>query len=139
MIAKLTILNHTSIPVVAKGLDASTLRGRAIANNMANITTPGYQRIEVAFEEQLKKALSEEELAGFRSDPEHMRSGRPEIEMLKPVAYRSEDQTLYSEVNNVDIDEEASKLAENEIMFSFDVRFLRDRFDTITSASRGRI
>lgn len=136
MIAQLTIMNHTSIPVIAKGLDASTLRGRSIADNLANITTPGYQRIEVNFEEQLKKALSDEQVAGFRSDPEHIRSGRPEVEMVKAVAYRAEDPTQYSEVNNVDVDAEASKLAENEIMYNFEVRFMRERLESITTAGK---
>lgn len=138
MLAQLTIMNHTSIPVIAKGLDAATLRGRSIADNMANVTTPGYQRIDVTFEQQLKNALSDEKLAGFRSDPEHLRSGRPEIEMLKPIAYRAEDPIQYSEVNNVDIDEEASKLAENELMFRFEIRFMRDRLESISTAGKAR-
>ncbi|MDB5102934.1 MAG: flagellar basal-body rod protein FlgB, partial [Fibrobacteres bacterium] len=40
-----------------KSLDASVLRGKAIAQNLANIETPGYKRKEVNFEEQLLNAV----------------------------------------------------------------------------------
>jgi flagellar basal-body rod protein FlgB len=136
MLAKLTIFDHTSIPVAAKGLDAGTLRGKAIADNLANVTTPGFQRIEVNFEEQLRKALDKKQVAGDRTDPNHIRLGRPELDMLKPFAYRPEDPTKPGEVNNVDIDMEMSKLAENQLAYSFDARFIRSQLEKITSAGK---
>jgi flagellar basal-body rod protein FlgB len=47
MFLKDALFARTSINTVAKSLDACALRGRAIAANLANATTPGYQRIEV--------------------------------------------------------------------------------------------
>lgn len=129
MLAKLTILNHTSIPVSTRALDASTLRGKAIADNLANVTTPNYQRIEVDFEEKLKHALEIEKNNGYSI-------GRPEIERAKPVAIRSDDPTKPGEVNNVDVDLEAAKLAENQIIYNFGVRFIRSRLDSIVDAAK---
>ena len=40
------------------GLDATELRGRVIANNIANINTPNYKRRYVTFEESLKNEIS---------------------------------------------------------------------------------
>lgn len=135
MLAKLAILDKTSIPVSSKGLDAYAHRGRAISNNIANVTTPGYQRIEVAFEEEMRSALEKElNLAGKRTDENHLYLGRPEIEHVKSEGYRVEDPTNPGEVNNVDIDLEMAKLAENEIMFNFGVEFIQDRMSTITSS-----
>lgn len=135
MLAKLAILDKTSIPVASKGLDAYTHRGRAIANNVANVSTPGYQRIEVAFEDQLREALDKElNLAGQRTDANHMYLGRPELDHVKSEGYRVEDPTNPGEINNVDIDLEMAKLAENQIMFNFGVQFIRDRMSTIDSA-----
>jgi len=134
MLAKLTILNHTSIPVAAKGLDAATLRARSSADNLANVTTPGYQRIEVDFEEQLRKALDKEEIAGTRTDGNQMSLGRPEIEQIRPIAYRPEDPVQAGEVNNVDVDVESAQLAENQIAYNFDIRFIRDRLESVQSA-----
>ena len=40
------------------GLDATELRSRTIANNIANINTPNYKRRYVAFEESLKNEIN---------------------------------------------------------------------------------
>ncbi len=39
------------------GIKAESLRQKAIANNIANLETPGYRRIDVKFMELLAKAL----------------------------------------------------------------------------------
>lgn len=136
MITRLTIINQTSIPVAAKGLDAATLRGRAIADNFANVNTPGYRRIEVEFEENLRKALQENNLAGTRTDPNHGALGRFPLDRVKPIAVRSEDPTNPGEINNVDVDMEAAKLAETQISFNMGVRFIRDRLETLSKAGK---
>ena len=45
------------------GLDATELRGRTIANNIANINTPGYKRRYVSFEESLQNEISSAKLS----------------------------------------------------------------------------
>jgi flagellar basal-body rod protein FlgB len=138
MLTKLAILDKTSIPVASKGLDAYTHRGRAIANNIANVSTPGYRRIEVSFEEQLRQALDKElNLAGTRTNGNHMFLGRPELEHVKSEGYRVNDFTNPGEINNVDIDIEMAKLAENEIAFSFASAFIKDRSSAIGEAIKG--
>ena len=138
MFLKDALFARTSIPTVAKSLDACTLRGRAIANNLANVSTPGYQRIEVAFEDRLKKALDEQQLAGATDHPDHMQLGRLDVDRLQPVAYRSQDPTLPGEINNVDVDMEAAKLAENQILYMFGIKFIQERKGDIAAAIAGR-
>lgn len=136
MLTKLAILDKTSIPVTSKGLDAYTQRGRAIANNIANVSSPGYQRIEVRFEEILREHLDDRNIAGNRTDRNHMFLGRPQLQHVKPETFRPLDPTLPGEINNVDIDLENAKMAENQIQFHFGVRFVRDRMEAIESAIR---
>ncbi len=133
-----TILSQTSVPVSAKGLDAYMLRGRAQANNLANVTTPGYKRIEVTFEDQLKQALDQKKLQGERTNQTHMYLGKPELDKIKANAFRSNDQTLAGEINNVDIDIEMAKLAENQIQYEFAVKFIQGRMSDISSAIKMR-
>ena len=45
------------INVLDRAADATWLRNEAISNNIANATTPGYKRQDVAFESELRKAL----------------------------------------------------------------------------------
>ena len=46
------------INVLDKASDASWLRETVIANNLANVSTPGYKRREVDFESLLKQQLA---------------------------------------------------------------------------------
>ena len=137
MFLKEALFSRTSIPTVAKSLDACTLRGRAIANNLANITTPGYQRIEVAFEDRLQAALDEKNIAGAKDQTGHQNLGRPALDNVEAVAYRSQDPTLPGEINNVDVDMEAAKMAENQILYEFGIKFIQERKGDINSAIAG--
>ncbi len=137
MFLKEALFSRTSIPLVSKSLDACVLRGKAIANNLANVMTPGYQRIEVAFEDRLKKALDEKQLAGATDHADHIKLGRLDVDKLQPVAYRSQDPTLPGEINNVDVDAEAAKLAENQLLYMFGIKFIQERKGDIASAISG--
>lgn len=114
------------------------MRQKAIANNIANVNTPGYQRIEVSFESELRKALDPRRLMGARTDPNHMPIGKPNLGNIQPQAYRPNDPTLPGQINNVDIDMEMAKLAENQILFNAGVKLMTDRSSVIRSAISGR-
>ena len=47
----------TTITLISKAMDAALMRQTAIANNVANIDTKGYQAVAVNFEEQLQNGL----------------------------------------------------------------------------------
>lgn len=101
------------INVLDKAADASWLRNDAIANNIANATTPNYKRQDVAFEAELKKAL------GFDSS-ESMDSKVAGVKTssLQPVAYIDNAGFSYRlDGNNVDIDNENVMLAENQLKY----------------------
>lgn len=138
MIFSQAISRHTSAPALWKSLDASAMRQKAIANNIANVNTPGYQRIEVEFESELRKALDPTRLQGAMTQEGHMEIGRPSIDSLHPEAYRPEDPTLPGQINNVDIDMEMAKLAENQILYNAGVKLLTERGDAVRSAISGR-
>ncbi len=155
MLIQKALFDHTSLPVLGKSLDASALRSRAIAANLANVATPGYERIEVSFEDALRQALNPKPMghasslggAGqslgmpnekAESNPESALNMVPDLAHVEPVAYRPKDLTQPSGVNNVDVDMEMSKLAENQLAFNFGVRFVQDRRGAIESAIIGR-
>ena len=138
MLLKEALYTKTAIPTVSKSLDACMLRSRAIANNLANVNTPGYQRIEVEFESKLRDALDEQKLSGAVDQSGHMALGRARIEQITPVAYRSQDPTLPGEINNVDVDIEAAKLAENQLLYSFGIRFIQAQKSDILNAIKGQ-
>jgi len=139
MLIKNALYSHTSIPATDKSLDAQTLRGRAIAANLANIATPGYERIEVAFEEALKKALNPDSMApsSSKSHGETHMPVKPDLEHVVPIAFRPVDLTQPSGVNNVDVDMEMSKLAEMQLAYQLGLRFIQDRKGALESSIKG--
>jgi flagellar basal-body rod protein FlgB len=133
-----TIFEKTPIPVLMKSLDASMLRNRTIANNIANVNTPGYQRVEVSFENELRKALDGSKLQGLRTNDKHMQLGKLDISGLNPTVEKPIDPTLPSGVNNVDIDSEMAKLAENQLLFNFSAKFLKGQYTKLNSAIQSK-
>jgi len=106
-----------------KGLDASTQRGRAISQNLANAQTPNYQRKEVTFEEELRKVLKIK-LPGERTHQDHMPITQAALlQKVEPQVFESPDQALPGQINNVDVDLEAAKLAEAQIMYRYMLKF----------------
>lgn len=122
--------------LVYKSLDAGALRGKAIADNLANVQSPGFKRREVVFEAELRKAL-QIKLAGASTQAGHLDIS-PEAALRKtlPLVEESGDKTLPGEVNNVDVDIEASKMAENQIFYNYGIRFAG--FDKLQSAITGQ-
>jgi flagellar basal-body rod protein FlgB len=119
-----------------KALDASSLRGKAIAENLANVQTPGYKRKEVDFEDQLRNALKAK-LAAAQDQPGHMPAGKGiDLAKIEPRVFEPDDPTLTGEINNVDVDMEGAKLAENQLYYSFLTKWVG--FDKYMAAIAGR-
>ncbi len=132
------LFSKTSLPAVTKSLDAGMMRSKVIANNIANATTPGFQRAEVTFESELRKALDGTRLKGTRTNSMHMPIGRKDLSKVKPDLYLPNDPTLPGGVNNVDIDIENAKMAENQLLYNFGVRFVKERLQMLDSSIKSR-
>jgi len=54
------LFNQTNYVAAKKMLDATALRHEAIASNLANVTTPGYRRVDVSpsFSAELQQAVA---------------------------------------------------------------------------------
>lgn len=132
------MFRNTNLAMLNKAMDAAMLRGKVISNNIANVTTPGYRRVEVSFEEQLREALDKSRLQGSITDSKHMDFGRKSLSDLNAQAYHPYDPTLASGVNNVDIDMEMAKLAENQITFNYALKFGQGIFKKLNAAIQGK-
>ncbi len=102
------------IDVLDKAADASTLRGKAISNNLANINTPGYKRQDVAFAERLEQALKHSRYRSLDDKVANIRTDR-----LRGRVFT--DAIAYSyrlDGNNVDVDTENAELAANQVLYN---------------------
>jgi flagellar basal-body rod protein FlgB len=99
------------INVLDKAADASWKRNEIISNNIANVDTPGYKRKDVQFETYLQSAL-------MGGDSLDKRVADADLDSLYATIYTDNAGLSYRlDGNNVDIDTESSKLAQNQIRY----------------------
>jgi len=79
------LFDKGNAPALLRSLDASMMRSRTIANNIANVNTPGYRRVEVSFEDELRQALDKTRLKGTRTNGKHFDIGRKDLTNVQPV------------------------------------------------------
>lgn len=116
--------------VLARSLDALSLRQQVTANNVANAETPNFKASEVRFEDALQRALGDEprgRLVLARTNGQHLTSTgdpanpRPEVVQLTGTSLRNDG-------NNVDIEQQMSSLAETNLRFNAISEALARRF-----------
>ncbi len=101
------------INVLDAAADATWMRNDAIANNIANATTPGYKRQEVQFESELKKAMNRTGETTMDGKVAAIRTND-----ARPILYKDYDQYSYrADGNNVDPEQENVSLAKNQIKY----------------------
>ena len=119
-----------------KMLDNAALSQRVIASNIANVSTPGYKRLGVSFNEQLKRAMRPGRPKLEVSNPRHIPS-TDFVEKLKPAISRVEND-YWNGINNVSIDREMVELAKIQLDFTIASRLKSIRFNQLKTAIRGR-
>ena len=104
------------INVLGKAADGAWARNEAIANNIANVDTPGYKRQDVSFETELQHALK---ASKYTSLDEKVKDANQHLRRLNPRAYTDIPNWSYRmDKNNVDIDTENVELASNQIKYN---------------------
>lgn len=111
-------IDQITYSMIKKSLDASSLRSRIVANNIANVDTKGFKASEVNFEDKLRKAMSNEGLALDVTEPKHIEGEVATLDRLKPDVVKEAGTTMKADGNNVDIDNEMTNLAGNTIMYN---------------------
>jgi flagellar basal-body rod protein FlgB len=137
------IFSSPAWQAMEKALDGSALRQRMIANNIANVETPNYKAMEVTFEDQLKQALQQgtgSSIKMMATDPRHITiNNGSTIANVQPAIETVKDFSIRNDKNNVDIDRESAKLAQNEIYYDTVTRMMNDEFSLLRMViSEGR-
>ncbi len=96
--------------LIKRALDVSDLRGKAIANNIANINTKGYKRINVTFEETLSNVTEDFKTKGNTKIPK---------DEIGSVSLKRDNSTsMRADGNNVDLELEKTNQAANTLMYN---------------------
>lgn len=138
------LVNGGPTPALTAMLSFTESRNRTIAENVANLGTPGYKARQLdvqAFQKALGQALDR------RADAPHRRlafegrefsvdgSGRVRV---TPSA-RPVESLLFHDGTNVSLEREMSDLAENALAHQTTARLLEGKFEGLRKAIRGRL
>jgi flagellar basal-body rod protein FlgB len=121
-------LFDSTLKTLDLALGAAGRRQEVLANNLANVNTPGYKRLDVQFDGVLAKAV-EAAKAGDSRALDELRHGTSSD---AGVAVRSDG-------SSVDVDQEMAFLAENNVRYNALVQLSQKRLEGIKYAiSEGR-
>ena len=105
---------YNYINLLSNAADASWVRNTVLNNNLANVSTPGFKRSDIAFEDYLKKELSS---AGTNVFMDQAVAG-VDLSKLNVTTYVDQKELSYRlDGNNVDVDVENANLAQNSIRY----------------------
>jgi flagellar basal-body rod protein FlgB len=114
------VFDDVSSSALGVALDGLALRQRVIADNIANIETPGYHARRVKFEEALGSAVS----AGAAP------------ESVQPTVGQSLEPTRLNG-NNVNLDEETLSNVDTGLRYQLALRAMDSKFSLLRDVIRG--
>jgi flagellar basal-body rod protein FlgB len=102
-----------------RALSGASLRQQAIAQNIANVNTPGYRRQDVDFESALQAAWDQ---------------GSGSVEQVAPTVQTDMASVMRADGSSVDIDTEAAEQAKNGLQYEAVSSVMKARTAILKSA-----
>ena len=88
------LITSRTMEITKLGMDGLMDRQHAIASNIANVMTPGYQRKEVAFESQLAEIQEKENLKDFIKGQNSIEYRPPMVDVFTGEVHQYRTPTL---------------------------------------------
>jgi len=124
-----SISSDATYDLIKSGIEASDVRAKTIANNMANINTKDYKKFSVVFEENLKKEDDSSEIQLKRTNTAHFASSNSENNNISVEQDKST--SMNSDGNNVDLDIEKVNQAANTLKYNALITSINNRFNQL--------
>ena len=117
------------VNVLDKAADASWKRETVLANNIANVDTPGYKRKDLDFEGVLKQELGRCKHTSLDTKIENLH-----MDHLNPSVYTDLSNYSYRlDGNNVDIDNEEVECASEQLRYEGITAGINNEFNRMKS------
>jgi flagellar basal-body rod protein FlgB len=123
-------MNDNTIGELRGTLDRTSTRSSVTAANLANVDTPGYRALQVAFEETLDAVAGDLEMSA--TDPEHVQP--PAYDEPRPIVSDAPPGRMRVDGNTVDIDREMTELARLQGRYAAAAQLVRKRFALVRLA-----
>jgi len=135
---ELKILDDRTMRTLELALDVASARHQVIADNVANVNTPGYKAADVDFVSSLEQAMAGRaesagrRLAGRTTRAGHFAISGPALAGRSPIVQTvDEGASMRVDGNSVDIDLEEAKMAENWTMYSAFAQLVSSKFSLL--------
>jgi flagellar basal-body rod protein FlgB len=119
------VLFDTTQIALERAISGASQRNEALAANLANANTPGYQRVDVDFHSALASAMSSRDASAQRNALDSM-TFTPQAD-LSAGATRADGST-------VDVEAESAKLSANALEQQAEVQIAKTRIGILQSA-----
>ena len=106
------------VDLLQRGLSAAWTRNAVIRNNIANVETPGFKASDVEFETLLAGAIEGSRFKGTKTHPRHIDIGTSDLSSVHPLVVERDYTSMRMDENNVDIEDENVKLAQNSLYYN---------------------
>lgn len=121
-----------NIQTLERALNYSSLKQKTIAQNIANVDVPNYKAKAVSFKEVLAESSSQ--IEAYTTDPRHFRFT---IGSEGSHIYTKHNTEYNHNGNNVDVDNEMSDMAANQIYYQALIERLNGKFSTLQNVIKG--
>ncbi len=126
------MLDSGMIRHLEHALNYRSANQKAIANNIANADTPNYKAKSVEFRQTFNESLK-----AYRTDAKHVPFSS-ESNSTSSHQIRTNQNSSYSHNgNNVDVDQEMAKLAENQLHYQALVQRLNGKMNSMKMVLKG--
>jgi len=136
---------NSTVGLLGKSIDLRAKNQNLISSNVANAETPNFVPKTLAFEQELQGAMKSRQSAQHAStrNPRHIpvrnAGANSSIQAVTGTVIETPTKTPGKDGNAVELEDEMSKLAENQIMFNASVQMLNKEFDRLRIAIRGTL
>lgn len=129
------VRSYDTIGILNRGLDASMLRHSILADNIANVDTPGFKRSDVSFQTELQRALDPaSRIEMTRSAKRHFDTEPTRDPMkVRPRVYAETDTWTRNDLNNVDPEVEMAHIGQNTMYYQALANRTSAQFKMLTS------
>ncbi|OHB25678.1 MAG: flagellar basal-body rod protein FlgB [Desulfuromonadaceae bacterium GWC2_58_13] len=114
--SNLGIFDRT-VSLLEKTLDLRQQKQDVLASNIANADTPGFAPARLEFEERLRQALKTPLASQAATHAEFFPIGNGGLEAVQGKVVRMPAQSAIGDRNGVDLEQEMTELAENQILY----------------------
>ncbi len=133
---KTGLFDKSHLAVLKKAVDVYSRRHQVTARNISNVETPGFRTQRVKFEDLLSS--EQMRLKGYQTHRNHLPVGGGNLGSARDEIVDM-DSDFDNGVNNVDIDNEMTTLATNDLSYRMATRLLSMRYSVLRGAIKGQI